>query len=176
MAEGRFKSILDVFGLNEDIDDEDYLDDEEELDFTPKKSSRQARKEAREETAEREPAPQKPRQSARSQRPKVVPFSGSQKTMRVEIVKATSFDDAQGICSLLLDGKPVIVNLEGFQPSLAQRTMDFICGCMFAIDGKFHQISHNIFLFSPSNVDISGDSVAYSGDGTTQAPTISTDF
>ena len=43
----------------------------------------------------------------------------------------------------------------GFDPDDAQRIMDFISGCIYAINGKYHQISKYIFIFTPENVDIS---------------------
>lgn len=64
---------------------------------------------------------------------------------------------------MLLSNRPVIVNLEGFDPGDAQRIMDFISGCIYAINGKYHQISKYIFIFSPENVDISGDSLGLDG-------------
>ena len=58
---------------------------------------------------------------------------------------------------MLLTGRAVVVNLEGFDPDVAQRIMDFISGAVYAIGGKLHQISRYIFIFSPDNIDISGD-------------------
>ena len=39
----------------------------------------------------------------------------------------------------------------------AQRIMDFISGCIFAISGNMCQVSRFIFIFSPNGVEISGD-------------------
>jgi cell division inhibitor SepF len=77
--------------------------------------------------------------------------------LEVCIVKPTSFEDSQQVCEVLLDGRACVVNLEGFDADDAQRIMDFISGCIFAIDGKLHRISKYIFIFAPSNIDISGD-------------------
>ena len=79
------------------------------------------------------------------------------KGLEVHIVKPTSFEDSQQVCDILLEGRAVVVNLEGFDADDAQRIMDFISGCIFAINGKLHRISKYIFIFSPDNVDISGD-------------------
>ncbi len=106
-------------------------------------------------------------------KPKVVSLNRSM--MEVKIVQPTSFEDSQEICNTLLESKPVVVNLEGFDPDDAQRIMDFISGCIYAINGKYHQISKYIFIFTPENVDISGDSLSL-GDGTATMPTISREF
>ena len=74
-----------------------------------------------------------------------------------------------------LNGRPVIVNLEGFDPDDAQRIMDFISGCIYAINGKYHQISKYIFIFSPENVDISGDSLSFDG-AQSSMPVINREF
>ena len=96
-------------------------------------------------------------------------------TMNVNIIKPTTFEDSQEICNMLLAGRPVVVNLEGFDPDDAQRIMDFISGCIYAINGKYHQISKYIFIFSPENVDISGDSLSLDGN-TARMPTINREF
>jgi cell division inhibitor SepF len=88
---------------------------------------------------------------------KIVPIRTTPKGLEVCIMKPTSFEDSQDICDMLLTGRAAVVNLEGFDPTDAQRIMDFISGCVYAINGKLHQISRYIFIFSPDSVDISGD-------------------
>jgi len=81
--------------------------------------------------------------------------------MAVSIIKPTSFEECQDICDTLLAGKPIIVNLEGFNDMLlGQRIMDFVSGCVYSINGKLHQISGYIFIISPDGVDVSGDYLA----------------
>ncbi|MCX4317296.1 MAG: cell division protein SepF, partial [Lachnospiraceae bacterium] len=101
----------------------------------------------------------------------------TQKGMEVCIMKPDSFEDSQDICDMLLSGRAVVVNLEGFDPLEAQRIMDFISGSVYAISGKLHQISKYIFIFSPDSIDISGDSfgVATEEDGF-EVPTLNKEF
>lgn len=106
-------------------------------------------------------------------KPKVV--SMNRAMMEVSIIKPNTFEDSQNICNMLLAGRPVVVNLEGFDPDDAQRIMDFISGCIYAIKGQYHQISKYIFIFSPENVDISGDSLTFDGN-TAKMPTINREF
>ncbi|MBO4281441.1 MAG: cell division protein SepF [Lachnospiraceae bacterium] len=75
----------------------------------------------------------------------------------VTILKPQSFDDAREICDNLIDGNPIIVNLEGFDTDRAQRLMDFVSGCVYAIGANLHQISSYIFIISPANIDVTGD-------------------
>lgn len=108
-------------------------------------------------------------------KPKVVSMNRGGGSMAVNIVKPTTFEDSEEICNMLLSGHPVVVNLEGFDPADAQRIMDFIYGCIYSINGKYHQISRYIFIFSPENVDISGDSLSYTTNPA-KMPTISREF
>ena len=173
MAGKKLRSFLDFFGLDDDMDDEDYMDDvEEELEYDTPSNKVGSSARTSTPTKEDEPVVHK---TFRSTKPKVVPMHSSSKLMEVNIVKPKSIEDSQEICNTLLNQRPVVVNLEGFDPDEAQRIMDFISGCIFAIDGKFHQISKYIFIFSPHNVDISGDSL-YTGEGLGSAPTINREF
>lgn len=166
-------SLLNFFkldGIDDEYDDYEYDDFEEENTPSVKASSSRkttSPKETYEDTSKNS------RGGFLNSKPKVVSLNRSM--MEVKIVQPTSFEDSQEICNTLLESKPVVVNLEGFDPDDAQRIMDFISGCIYAINGKYHQISKYIFIFTPENVDISGDSLSL-GDGTATMPTISREF
>ncbi|WP_455717107.1 cell division protein SepF [Anaerosporobacter sp.] len=107
---------------------------------------------------------------------KVVPIRTTTKGLEVCIMKPASFEESQDICDMLLTGRAAVVNLEGFDPIEAQRIMDFISGCVYAINGKLHQISIYIFIFSPDSVDISGDYLDLVPDDGFGVPTINKEF
>lgn len=159
-------SILNFFKIPDDYEDE-Y---EEEYVEEPVKTTKSARAPRREEEYE-ETTKQR---GFLSSKPKVVPMN-NRAMMEVNIIKPTTFEDSQNICNMLLSGRPVVVNLEGFDPDDAQRIMDFISGCIYAIKGQYHQISKYIFIFTPENVDISGDSLSFDGE-TAKMPTINREF
>ena len=50
---------------------------------------------------------------------------------------------------------PVIINLEEADAELAKRIIDFISGTAYALDGRMQKVGNGIFLFVPSNMDIS---------------------
>lgn len=167
-------SLLNFFkldGIDDEYEDYEYDEYEEEEVPSVKKAS------VPRKTAATREIPEDPVKSKNgflnNSKPKVVSLNRSM--MEVKIVQPTSFEDSQEICNTLLESKPVVVNLEGFDPDDAQRIMDFISGCIYAINGKYHQISKYIFIFTPENVDISGDSLSL-GDGTAAMPTISREF
>ncbi len=166
-------SILNFFRLDEEEDDEymdssynDIMEEPEEMPIHRKQQARPRTQEAFDD----EP---KQRSGFLGAKPKVVSMNRS--TMEVNVIKPHSFEDSQEICNMLLSNRPVIVNLEGFDPDDAQRIMDFISGCIYAINGKYHQISKYIFIFSPENVDISGDSLSIDG-STAAMPVINREF
>ncbi len=163
--------FLDFMKLGEDDDyDDDFYEEEEEEVKAPKKS--RLRNNTSEDTkpiasvsrltAASEDSnniePVRKERIVRSERSKIVPMRLQEgRGMELKIQKPTSFEDSEIICDILLKGSPVVVNLEGFNPDEAQRIMDFLYGCLYAIDGSLNQISKFIFVFSPGNVDVSGD-------------------
>ena len=107
---------------------------------------------------------------------KVVPIKAANRSLEVCIMKPSTFADSQDICDMLLDGRAVVVNLEGFDPLEAQRIMDFISGCVYSINGRLHQISRYIFIFSPESIDISGDYLDVVPEDGFGVPTINQEF
>jgi cell division inhibitor SepF len=166
-----FKNFLNSMKLTEDDDEyEEYLNEENEKEA--RKAKRVEKKEAKnvryeevpksqpfvaQQTAANEIKKERVTKMERSTTGKVVPIRMTPKGLEVCIMKPTSFEDSQEICDMLLTGRATVINLEGFDDKLAQRTMDFISGSVYAINGKLHRISSCIFIVSPDTVDISGD-------------------
>lgn len=178
--------------LTEDEDEyEDYLNEEAEKE--ERRARRQEEKEAKQKRYQEQPqsiksiAPQavpaandfKKERVAKVERStagKVVPIRTTSKGLEVCIMKPTTFEDSQEICDLLLTGRAIVINLEGFDDKLAQRTMDFISGSVYAINGKLHRISNCIFIVSPDTVDISGDYSDLIQDNGFEPPTFHSKF
>lgn len=147
--------FLNTFGLGDDSDydddDEDvFFDDEEEQPKPPKNKERFKTKQKKEE---------EPPTSSRPFGGKVSPIRPHSKggNMEVCVIKPTTVDEAREITETLLEGRTVILNLEGIDLEIAQRIIDFTAGASFAIDGNLQKISTYIFLVTPTNVSISGD-------------------
>lgn len=81
----------------------------------------------------------------------------TQKQMRVVVMEPNSFEEAQNIADQLKSRRPVIVNLENTEKTLAKRVIDFISGTTYALNGNMQKVGNGIFLFVPSNVDIAGE-------------------
>ena len=76
-----------------------------------------------------------------------MPSSNSE--LEVCIVKPSNIGEAQQVCDTLLNDHPVVVNLEGIDLMEAQRIMDFISGCIFAISRQYVPgISFYLYLFT----------------------------
>lgn len=162
-----FKNFLNSMKLTEDNDYDDFLDDDDINE--PKKTKlfdKKADIDNYDDVAKRQSSKvhstneyKKERMSRmeRSSAGKVVPIRTTPKGLEVCIMKPTSFEDSQVICDMLLTGRATVINLEGFDDKLAQRTMDFVSGSVYAINGRLHRISSCIFIVSPDTVDISGD-------------------
>ena len=155
---GIFDKMMDAMNLdNEDdefIDDDMYEDDAEE--DAPRGSGLFSRR-GREDEEEDEPA----RPAARPA--KITPMRSSRRTtashsnMEVCVIKPTQFEDSKEVIDTLLTGRPVILNMEGLDLSLAQRIIDVTSGGCLAIHGTLQKISNYIFIVTPASVDISGD-------------------
>ena len=81
----------------------------------------------------------------------------AQEEMEVCVIKPTTVEDAREITETLLNGRTVVLNLEGLDLDIAQRIIDFTSGSCFAISGNLQKISNYIFIITPHNVDIFGD-------------------
>lgn len=83
----------------------------------------------------------------------------SNTAMQVTMKKPKNIDDSKDICDELLDGKAVVINLEGINGDLAQRITDFTYGAVYSLNGDIQMISRFILIASPSTVELSGDFV-----------------
>ena len=145
---GRFMDSMRV----SDADDDDYIDDEEEYEDQPRKGLGgllPRRSSASEDSGDEES--EKPRLFTR----KVTPVKRS--SLEVVLVKPTGFDNAKEIVDNLLNGKAVVLNMEGFNTETAQRIIDFTSGASYSMNGKLQKISNYIFIITPDNVSLSGE-------------------
>ena len=75
--------------------------------------------------------------------------------MNVIVIEPQSFDDAQQVAVNLQKKKPVVLNFERTEKSVASRIIDFISGITYALNGDIKKISNNVFLCAPHNVNVS---------------------
>ncbi|MFG6394163.1 MAG: cell division protein SepF [Lachnospiraceae bacterium] len=181
----KFLKLTDEDEYDEDDFYDDYDDyDEKELRREEKRIQREQKKEEKRKdygsSNYDEPVSFNSRKTTQRQQPgKVVPIhTASSSDVEVNIVKPANFGESQQICQILLDGQPVVVNLEGMDLVEAQRIMDFISGCIYSIAGNMRSVSRFIFIFSPKNIDISGDYIksVTTSDEVINIPTLNKEF
>ena len=77
--------------------------------------------------------------------------------LQVHLVVPKSFNDAQQIADQFKDSIPVILNLQGIEPQLSMRLIDFASGLTYALDGGMQRIADKVFLLTPRNVEVSAE-------------------
>ncbi|NLW45394.1 MAG: cell division protein SepF [Syntrophomonadaceae bacterium] len=94
------------------------------------------------------------------------------KTVKVVVSEPTTFEEAQDLADSLKNRRQVVLNLNRTDIEIARRIIDFLSGTTYALDGQTQKLGENIFLFAPSNVEISREprmlmrnSVTYSRSG-----------
>ena len=90
-------------------------------------------------------------------------FSGSVVSMgrgskqEVVLFRPGSFNDTSKAADDLRSNKAVIVNMENVDKAMARRVVDFLSGCVYALDGTVNKIAQSAYLFCPHNMDVIGD-------------------
>lgn len=152
--------FLDVMRLNPD-DDDDFDNDDYDYEEEEEISRRSSRREKRKPEPVAERTVPMAKEKAVKQSNKITPISkGSRKQvlgMEVCVIKPTTIEDEIEITDTLLNGRTVVINMEGLNVEIAQRIIDFTSGSTYAMHGNLQKISNYIFLATPSGVDISGD-------------------
>jgi cell division inhibitor SepF len=77
--------------------------------------------------------------------------------IRLVVVKPVVFEQVQVISDHLKSRRPVIINLEDTEKCTAKRILDFVSGAAYALNGSMQKVSQSIFLFVPSNVEVTGE-------------------
>ncbi len=85
----------------------------------------------------------------------VVSASGRQQD--VVLFRPSSFNDSSKAADDLRKSKAVIVNMENVDKAMARRVVDFLSGCVYALNGTVRKIAQSAYLFCPNNVNVVGD-------------------
>lgn len=73
----------------------------------------------------------------------------------VLVMQPRSFSEMPEVIKALKERKSVVLNLTLMEPEQAQRSVDFVAGATYTIDGHQERIGESIFLFTPSCVQVS---------------------
>ena len=75
----------------------------------------------------------------------------------VVLFRPSSFNDTSKAADDLRHRKAVIVNMENVDKAMARRVVDFLSGCVYAVDSTVKKIAQSAYLFCPHNMDVVGD-------------------
>ena len=124
-----------------DIDDDD--DDDDEIPDPPVRRSSFRRN-----------------RSSETSGPRIVSMSRNNRNaagMEVRVCRPSDFDSCQDISDIILSGKAAVINFDLVSLEDAQRIIDFVSGCCYAINGTVKQVADKIVIYTPNDIDITGD-------------------
>ena len=82
---------------------------------------------------------------------------GAGTKQEVVLFHPVSFNDTSKAADHLRARKAVIVNMENVDKAMARRVVDFLSGCVYALNGKVKKVAQATYLFCPHSMDIVGD-------------------
>ncbi len=77
--------------------------------------------------------------------------------IELKMVKPSSFEELLKAADYLVDGKTVLLNLEGTDTALMRRMIDFISGAAYALSANIKQATKDSYFIAPGKVDIGGE-------------------
>ena len=80
----------------------------------------------------------------------------TQKQVRVILTEPGNYEETQMIADHLKAHRSVVVNLHLVSFDVAEKIVDFLSGCVYAIGGSMQKLGHLVFLCTPDNVDVQG--------------------
>ncbi len=84
------------------------------------------------------------------------PRSGAHEVI---VIEPKAYNESISIVEALKERKTVILNLQLLDREQSQRIVDFLCGCTHALEGSQRKIGESVFIFTPSNINITQEFV-----------------
>ena len=75
---------------------------------------------------------------------------------KMVLFEPRSFEEAEEVARHLKSRRAAVVNLHRLQRDYAQRTIDYLTGVVFALDGTIQKIGHNVILCTPKSIGVDG--------------------
>lgn len=75
---------------------------------------------------------------------------------KMVLFEPRSYEEAQEVAIRLKEQKACVINLHRLPHDFAQRTIDFLTGVIFALDGSIQKIGPNIILCAPKSIGVGG--------------------
>lgn len=88
---------------------------------------------------------------------KVISMQENTNSIKMKIVKPSSFEQAKDVCVLLRNKHSIILNLEYVPKEVGRRFLDYVSGAVDFAEGKVEKVSNSVFVIAPYNYDIVND-------------------
>ncbi len=76
---------------------------------------------------------------------------------KISIQTPVDFNDITRFVRSLNKNIPLIVNFSSLKPNEAERSLDFVCGAVCALNGKLERIGDGIYFYAPAGVSVETD-------------------
>ena len=70
------------------------------------------------------------------------------------VFSPSAFSDVESIIDAMKLGKNAVVHLTELKTETAIRVLDMLSGAIYALGGGVYEMSKNVFMFSPSGVEV----------------------
>lgn len=161
MASGIVRRTMVYLGLTDDEYDDYEAYDEAPPPVAPRRYSNEMDPPSSQVSAvrpvTRDPTPDPVSGVTVTSRPAVVRPLSPVQNAKVHVVSPGRFSDAQEIGDRFKGGQPVIINLQGGDRELSRRMIDFCSGVTYALAGSMDKVADQVFLLTPSNVEVSAE-------------------
>lgn len=84
------------------------------------------------------------------------PKSGAHEVL---VIEPKAYNESITIADAIKERKTVILNLQLLDREQSQRIVDFLCGSTHALGGSQRKIGENVFIFTPSNINLTQEFV-----------------
>ena len=78
-------------------------------------------------------------------------------SIKFKVIKPESFEDVRAIADHLIEGCTVFFNAELLDRETCQRMLLFLNGVTYTTDGEIKAVSHNTYIITPHDVDVSDE-------------------
>lgn len=94
----------------------------------------------------------------RSQR--LAPKVEEKRKERISVVEPRAYSEAMSIAKRVGQGEVVLINFQSLDEMKARRVVDFLTGAVFMVDGDIKRVGNEMFLCTPTNVEITNSTLS----------------
>lgn len=114
----------------------------------------QDKKESRQETAFNEQKVVSMRSSNNSSSKRSQDTHSASRPGKITIIEPRVYSEAMNIAKHIIASDAVLINFHLVEENQARRIVDFLTGTVYALDGDIQRVGDEIFLCTPSNIEI----------------------